>query len=242
MRKNKKRKRRKTKTIRFFTLIELLVVIAIIAILASMLLPALRQARNTAKGIQCASNLKQIGLAFVQYIGDWNSYLPPAHSPRLTDGEARPNLSFNGGDLTMIKEEYLRMSSDKLGAKYSGVLACPIRERPTCKNNDGSDNNTQTHYSMTYYQSYYNTSGAYADITVPEKLTPANYPRLSSTLWAGDTGRNGYQPVASLASIAERLGNIHEGGLNILYMDGHVNKKKLPQVQTWEINPKAATN
>ena len=64
---------------RGFTLIELLVVVAIIVILAGLLFPALSKVKETGRSARCASNLRQLQVATLNYATDCN-YLPPASS------------------------------------------------------------------------------------------------------------------------------------------------------------------
>ncbi len=59
-----------------FTLVELLVVISIIALLISMLLPALAKARSLAVRMQCASNMRQIGIAMTEYADEYDGLYP----------------------------------------------------------------------------------------------------------------------------------------------------------------------
>src|SRR5450631_1706865 len=61
-----------------FTLIELLVVIAIISILAAILFPVFASAREKARQISCISNLRQLGLAVMQYTQDYDEFIPGA--------------------------------------------------------------------------------------------------------------------------------------------------------------------
>jgi prepilin-type N-terminal cleavage/methylation domain-containing protein/prepilin-type processing-associated H-X9-DG protein len=86
-----------------FTLIELLVVIAIIGILAAMLFPVFAKARESARRIQCLSNVKNIALAVQMYLGDWDKFWPSEHemkainyfnvAPAITGGHDGENYT-----------------------------------------------------------------------------------------------------------------------------------------------------
>ena len=79
-----------------FTLIELLVVIAIIAILAAILFPVFAQAREKARQTSCLSNMKQIGLATMMYVQDYDETMPTSNNFVVDWNNIDDRASFGG--------------------------------------------------------------------------------------------------------------------------------------------------
>jgi len=104
-----------------FTLIELLIVIAVIAILAAMLLPSLKRAKETARKILCASNLKSATLGFLNYGSDNNGMAPHTHNswPSSTVEQYEAQLQSYLGPLET------RVEGSKTITILGKLLICP---------------------------------------------------------------------------------------------------------------------
>ena len=197
---------------RGFTLIELLVVIAIIAILAAILFPVFAKAREKARSTSCLSNLKQLGLAFMQYSQDYDEMMPL--------GMQHEGARLNWWDIT---QPYV---------KSYEVIKCPSKQNFTrgygcninvmgwgnAKSIAEIDNPAGTFVLADAAQCTTAVTGAttvlqfkdfeqtftHWDITVPHSWTGGG------SYWTGTTSNLHRRPIAR-----------HMEGLNIAFADGH---------------------
>ena len=213
---------------RAFTLIELLVVIAIIAILAALLMPSLRRAREMARVAHCLSNLRQIGLAAIQYATEHGHYAPyrTVHS--------RPNwhqvqlYGYRGGR-RYYDQGFL---SPYLGVSKHGsqIWVCPsFRETEDIYNNAAFTTNPLDSYGLNLNMGGWIFPGRMT--TTPLTLEQVGKP-ARSVYYADSYGFRSYfhapwisnayhQTVKGVLWASPYLRHLDETRLNWLFADGH---------------------
>lgn len=215
---------------RGFTLIELLVVIAIIAILAAILFPVFARAREKARQATCQSNLKQIGLAAAMYLSDYDQKYAACNTGHMVDKWGNgPGRIWWSGLLMPYSKNYQ-------------MYACPSFDNPhfygeTEPYPTPSDSTYRFHsgYGMNWYRASGATDrGWWADHSESSCPKPAETIYVTESSSSIVTGPNpglgaSYSYTAWRDGVNAAANNQHwlwnakhNGGANVLFLDGHV--------------------
>ncbi len=197
-----------TKIKPIFTLVELLVVIGVIAILASLLLPALKRAREKGNEIACISNLKQVGVSLAMYLSDNNDRLFQHYDGVVwwaTYTARHTTHSFN--------DEYLKANYVKPGT----ILDCPAGTNGWSYNLDYGYNEILGYNFITPRR----ILGHEADLIV---FCDAERYHLQNVDWNNPADNYGVQWC-------------HNGGANFLFYDTHAEGRKINEVSAKNFHP-----
>ncbi len=229
---------------RGFTLIELLVVIAIIAVLIALLLPAVQAAREAARRAQCVNNMKQLGLAIMNYESG-NGALPPS-GMSFNTGSATPLFNDGGYSALARALQYIEgttvfntinfsfpYNSSNLcnvtaftSAMNSFVCPSAARQPGGLKEGSGSPDTDST--LATAYGGYGVTDYAATSITDinPTGATSATYPATpyrSLAFQANGLLKNGKTAIAEITDgTSNTIAFAEDAGRDTRYLSGYI--------------------
>ena len=208
-----------------FTLIELLVVIAIIAILAALLLPVLAKAKAKAHQTACLNNLRQIGLGFQMYWGDYNEMFPAPGSQRKYGPQPEDWIWWQSGR-NVANSTIARF----VGNFNTNLFTCPSDTRAQSLQTQGdlTDDPYRFSYSLTSYDLVGDVNPGMSTIITqarevyPFKSTQIKNPAAKIMLVEeNDQDINDSRWVPEMNSFSDR----HGGHGNVNFADGHTDEE-----------------